>query len=221
MGLSIYYAIRYLFSNYISSQVEKPYQFIFKLIIISAFINSSYFLCEQVLNINFLISGSIREVGEKMLNCNISFEELVKKINSIISFETTLNVFSFDGMIRSFTSFGLFNLLFSYSLRYIVVKVFILITPFMIITLLNTSTSWIFKAWIKSVMSLLVVQSIISVILIIIFATDFSANNTFAKLLYIGSIYALIKANSYTRQIIGGISTDISSGVSSLKNMIK
>ena len=221
MGLSIYYAIRYLFSNYISSQVEKPYQFIFKLIIISAFINSSYFLCEQVLNINFLISGSIREVGEKMLNCNISFEELVKKINSIISFETTLNVFSFDGMIRSFTSFGLFNLLFSYSLRYIVVKVFILITPFMIITLLNTSTSWIFKAWIKSVTSLLVVQSIISVILIIIFATDFSANNTFAKLLYIGSIYALIKANSYTRQIIGGISTDISSGVSSLKNMIK
>lgn len=221
MGLSIYYAIRFLFSNYISSQVEKPYQFIFKLIIISAFINSSYFICEQVLNINFLISASIREVGEKMLNCNISFEELIKKINSIVSFETTLNVFSFDGMIKSFTSFGLFNLLFSYSLRYIMIKVFIIITPFMIITLLNTSTSWIFKSWIKSVISLLAVQSIISVILVIIFSTDFSANNTFSKLLYIGSIYALIKANSYTRQIIGGISTDISAGVSGLKNLKK
>lgn len=221
MGLSIYYAIRFLISNYISSQVEKPYQFIFKLIIISAFINSSYFICEQVLNINFLISASIRDVGEKMLNCNISFEQLIIKINSIISFETTLNVFSFDGMIKSFTSFGLFNLLFSYSLRYIMIKVFVIITPFMIITLLNTSTSWIFKAWIKSVISLLVVQSIISVILVIIFSTDFSANNTFSKLVYIGSIYALIKANSYTRQIIGGISTDISSGISGLNKLRK
>lgn len=173
------------------------------------------------MNINFLVSASIREVGEKMLNCNISFEELIVKINSIVSFETTLNVFSFDGMIKSFTSFGLFNLLFSYSLRYIMIKVFIILTPFMIITLLNTSTSWIFKSWFKSVISLLIVQSIISVILVIIFSTDFSANNTFSKLIYIGSIYALIKANMYTRQIIGGISTDISAGISSLNKLSK
>lgn len=210
-----------MFSNYTSAQVEKPYQFIFKLLIIGVCVNFSYFICEQILNINFLISGSIREVGEKMLGINISFEELIKEINKIISFETTLNIFSFDGMIKSFTSFGLFNLLFSYSLRYIMIKVFVILTPFMIITLLNTSTSWIFKSWIKSVISLLFVQSFISIILVIIFSMDFSANNTFTKLIYIGSIYALIKANSYTKQIIGGISTEISAGASSLKNIIK
>lgn len=221
VGLSIYYAIRYMSSIYTSSQVERPYQFIFKLIIVTAFVNCSYFICEEFLNINFLISGSIRTVGENLLNTNISFEELIIKINSIVSRETTLNVFSFDGMIKSFTSFGLFNLLFSYSLRYIMVKVFVIITPFMIITLLNTSTSWIFKMWMKSVLSLLLVQSLISIILVIIFSTDFSANNTFTKLIYIGSIYALIKANSYTRQILGGISTDVSSNISSLNRMIK
>lgn len=221
VGLSIYYAIRYMSSIYTSSQVERPYQFIFKLIIVTAFVNCSYFICEEFLNINFLISGSIRTVGENLLNTNISFEELIIKINSIVSRETTLNVFSFDGMIKSFTSFGLFNLLFSYSLRYIMVKVFVIITPFMIITLLNTSTSWIFKMWMKSVLSLLLVQSLISIILVIIFSTDFSANNTFTKLIYIGSIYALIKANSYTRQILGGISTDVSSNISSLSRMIK
>lgn len=221
VGLSIYYAIRYMSSIYTSTQVERPYQFIFKLIIVTAFVNCSYFICEEFLNINFLISGSIRTVGENLLNTNISFEELIIKINSIVSRETTLNVFSFDGMIKSFTSFGLFNLLFSYSLRYIMVKVFVIITPFMIITLLNTSTSWIFKMWMKSVLSLLLVQSLISIILVIIFSTDFSANNTFTKLIYIGSIYALIKANSYTRQILGGISTDVSSNISSLNRMIK
>ena len=221
VGMAIYYAIRLLFSNYSLAQVEKPYQFIFKLLVIGIFVNSSYFLCEQVLNINFLVSGSIREVGEKMIGCNISFEELIKEINKIISFDTTLNIFSFDGVIKSFTTYGLFGLLFSYALRYILVKVFVILTPFAIITLLNSSTSWIFKSWIKSVLSMLLVQSIISIILVIIFSMDFSMNNTYTKLLYIGSIYALIKANSIIRQIIGGISTDVSANVSGIKKLIK
>ena len=221
IGLAIYYAMRFMFSMYTSSQVEKPYQFIFKLILVVAFVNSSYFICEQILDINFYISGAVREVGEKLLDTNISFENLIVKINSIVSNETTLNVFSFDGMIKSFTSFGLFNLLFSYSLRYVMVKVFVIITPFMIITLLNNSTAWIFKSWIKSVFSLLIVQTFISVILLVIFASDFSEGTTFTKLVYIGCIYALTRANSYVRQILGGISTEVSASVSTIKRMIQ
>ena len=221
VGLAIFYAVRYLFSSYSNTQVEKPYQFIFKLLIISICINCSYFVCEQIININWLISGSIRAIGEDLLNTNISFEELVIKINTIIGTDATLNVFSFDGMIKSFTSFGLFNLLFSYYLRYIMLKVFILMTPFAIITLLNTSTSWIFKSWIKSVISLLVLQSIVAIILLIIFATEFTENSILTKLIYVGSIYALMKANTYTSQIFGGISASVSSNVPSLKNLIK
>ncbi|MBQ3407813.1 MAG: hypothetical protein IJH12_01235 [Clostridia bacterium] len=221
IGFSIYYAIRYLFSEYSNSQVERPYQFIFKLIIISIFINSSYFICEKVIEINFYISGSIRWVGEHFSGENISFEQLIKKINNIFFINSTLNVFSFDGMIKSFTSIGLLNLLFSYSLRYIMIKVFILISPIMIITLLNSTTSWIFKSWMKSVFSLLFVQSLISIILIIIFSTDFLENNIFSKLIYIGSIYALIKANTYTAHIFGGIVTDINSNLVNIKKLIK
>lgn len=221
IGLSIYYATRLLFSTYTGAQVEKPYQFIFKLLMITVGINFSYFLCEQVLNINFLLSASIREVGEKLLNSNISFEQLILKNNLILTSEAQLNVFSFDGIIKSFTSFSLFNLVFSYALRYIMVKVFILLTPFAFVTLLNNNTSWIFKSWLKSLFSLLIVQSFIAIILLIVFSIDFSINNTFSKILYVGSIYALIKANSYTKQIIGGISTEVSSGMSGLKKIIK
>ena len=135
--------------------------------------------------------------------------------------DTTLNVFSFDGMIKSFTSLGLLNLLFSYSLRYVMIKVFIIMTPIMIITLLNGSTAWIFKTWMKSVISLLFVQSIISIILIIIFSSNYIDNNIFSKLLYVGSIYALIKANTYTAHIFGGFVTDVSSNIMSIKNLIK
>jgi len=221
IGFSLYYAIRYLFSEYTNQQIERPYQFIFKLIIISIFINSSFFLCEKVIEINFYISGSIRWVGEKFTGENISFENLIIKINNIFYNNSTLNVFSFDGMIKSFTSFGLLNLLFSYSLRYIMIKVFILITPIMLITLLNNTTTWIFKSWIKSVISLLFVQSLISIILIIIFSTTYLENNIFSKLIYIGSIYALVKANAYTAHIFGGIATDIGNGLLNIKNIIK
>lgn len=220
-GLAIFYAVRYLSSIYSNSQVEKPYQFIFKLIIVSICVNSTHFICEQILELNFLISGSIRSIGENLLHMSISFEDLILKVNSLFYSGTTLNVFSFDGMIKSFTSFGLLNLLFSYSLRYIMIKVFILITPLMLITMLNSNTSWIFKSWLKSVLSLLFVQSLISIILLIIFSTNFIENNIFSKLLYVGSIYALIKANAYTSHIFGGIVTDVNTNLSNIKKIIK
>lgn len=220
-GLAIFYAVRYLSSIYSNSQVEKPYQFIFKLIIVSICVNSTHFICEQILELNFLISGSIRSIGENLLHMSISFEDLILKIDSLFYSGMTLNVFSFDGMIKSFTSFGLLNLLFSYSLRYIMIKVFILITPLMLITMLNSNTSWIFKSWLKSVLSLLFVQSLISIILLIIFSTNFIENNIFSKLLYVGSIYALIKANAYTSHIFGGIVTDVNTNLSNIKKIIK
>ena len=221
IGFAIYYAIRYLFSEYLNSNIERPYQFIFKLIIVIIFVNSSFFICEKIIEINFYISGSIRWIGENFIGESISFEKLILKINNIFFVNSSLNVFSFDGMIKSFTSFGLLNLLFSYSLRYIMIKVFIIITPIMIITLLNNTTSWIFKSWMKSVISLLIVQSILSIILIIIFSTNFIENNILSKLLYIGSIYALMKANSYTAHIFGGIVTDVNANIMSMKNLIK
>lgn len=221
VGLTIYYAIKLLFSSYITTQVEKPYQFIFKILIVTVCVNFSYFICEQILNINYLISGAIREVGEKVLGTNISFEELIIRINSNILSDGTINLFSFDGVIKSFTSISLLNLLFSYALRYVMIKVFVILTPFAIITLLNNSTSWIFKSWIKSVITLLFIQSFVSIILIVIFSMTFSIGDTFSKLIYIGSIYALIKANSFLRQIIGGIATEVSSGISSIKSLIK
>lgn len=220
VGFVIYYGIRYMCSSYVSSKVERPYQFIFKLIIVVAFVNCSFFICEEVLSINSFISNAIRGIGESVFHTSINFENLIIKINCIVSNDGTINVFSFDGMIKGFTSFGLFNLLFSFSLRYVMVKVFVLITPFMIITTLNESTAWIFKSWLKSVFSLLIVQSMVSIILLIIFANDFSVSNTYTKLMYIGSIYALMRANSYVRQIFGGISTDVSSNISSMKRMI-
>lgn len=221
-GFALYYCFKLLFSHISYLELESPYQFVFKLIIFGILINYSYFICEQILSINNLISSAICDVGKNIFNTDISFSNLILKLNSIINIEenSNFNIFSIDGLIKSFISIGLFNLVFSYSLRYILLKVFILITPFAILTLINKSTSWFFKTWLRTFLSLLLIQSFVSIILIIIFTLQFNSEDLFSKFLYIGGIYALSKSNSYLRELIGGISTDVSANFNSFKNKI-
>lgn len=223
VGFSLYYAIRLIYSYYMNLQIERPYQFIFKLLIFGIVMNCSYFICNQFIQINSFISDAIRTVGSNIFGHNISFSELINKLNYLSIKENEFNIFSFDGLIKSFISISLFNLIFSYSLRYIMVKVFILITPFAILSLVNESTSWFFKTWLRTVLSLLLQQSLIAIILLIIFSFNFSSNNIISQLMCIGGIYALVRANSYIRSLIGGISTDVSNnfniGSKFLKNI--
>lgn len=223
LGFAIFYIIRYFYSHYTNSYTEQPFQFLFKLFIFAILSNSSFFLVEQLLNINSLISLSIREVGEIIFNCNISFSKLILNLNNVIidANASGLNIFSLDGIFKSFISINLLNLLFTYSLRYIILKAFLLITPFAILTLINSSTSWFFKSWIKATISLLLLQSFVALILLITFSIDFTSTDILSKILCIGSIYALTKANSIIRELIGGISTDISGNLNSLKYLLK
>lgn len=212
LAIIIYYAIRYSYSVFTGNNVEKPTQFIFKMIIIGIFINSSFFLCEQILNINYLISGSIQDIGKSIINKDITFSCLIQNLNSVISIgENSFDLFSFDGIIKGFISVGLLNILFSYSLRYIIIQVFVLTTPLAMLSLINSSSYWIFKSWSKAFFSLLLLQSFVSLILIIMLSLD-----TSNKLLLIGSIYALIRANTFIREILGGVSIDVSSNISSI-----
>ena len=215
--------MRYAYSHYTNCYTEQPFQFIFKLFIFAILSSSSYFLIEQVININALISLAIRELGESIFNCNISFSQLILKLNNIITSDKTtpINVFSLDGVLKSFITINLINLLFTYSLRYVILKVFILITPFAILTLINSSTSWFFKSWFKATLSLLLLQSFVALILLITFSIDYSSGSILSKVLCIGSIYALTKANSYMRDLVGGISTEVSGNLNSLRYLIK
>lgn len=218
-GLVLYYIFRLLYSHFLSIEIEKPIQFLFKLIFFAIIINCSFFLCEQLITINSYISLSIRELGESIFKVNISFAELVKKINSTINISnSTFNAFSLDGIIKSFISIELLNLVFTQSLRYILIKLFVLITPFAILSLINHSTSWFFRAWFKSILSLLIIQSFISLILLITFSINSDSTNILTKLMYIGSLYAIIKSNFYVKELIGGITASISNNLYSIQS---
>ena len=212
LGLFLFYLIRYYYFNIIDVSIEKPTQFIFKLFIFTFIVNFCFFIVEKVLDINFLFSSSIQEIGKNIVKEDISFSHLLTFINQkTISDSSSVNILSFDGFIRSFITIGFVNLLISYSLRYILLQVLLIFTPFSILSLINDSTSWIFKSWSKCLFYLLIIQIFIPLLLIIIFCID--TNN---KILFVSGIYSLIKINDYVREIFGGMGLNLSSNISNI-----
>lgn len=215
IGFSLYYAIRLLYSHFSYVEIERPYQFVFKLLIFAIVLQFSYFICEQILQVNYYLSGSIIEIGSSLLHTPISFENFITNINELIQIEeSNFSIFSVDGILKGFVSFQLLNLMFSYSLRYIMIKVLVLIAPFSFLCLINHSTSWFFKIWLRNLLSLLLLQCLVSFILLLLFSIDFSSQDLLGKFVYIGGIYALSRAGNYIKEWLGGISTEISSGLS-------
>lgn len=210
LGFLIFYSLKYLISSFhIFNNLERPYQFIFKLFVCVFCMNFSFYFCELLIDLTSILSSSIRSLGESIFDCNIDFSTLVTKINLILSFNSSIDLFSLDGVLKSIISVGFFNLIFTYSLRFIMIRVFILLSPFAILSLCNNSTSFLFKTWLKSFLSLLFLQVLIAIILLITFSILPSDIALLSKILYIGSVFALIKANSYMQELLGGISTSV------------
>ena len=213
-GFILYYSIKYLFSHFNYNQIEKPSQFIFKIIIFGICINSSYFFIKEILNFTSTITLALRGIGEDLFHQNICFSELILEINKSVGItSSSLDVFSLDGIIKISLSSSLLSLVFTYAFRYIMVKIFILLTPVAFLSLILQNTSWFFKSWIRNLFSLLFIQIIVSLVLLILFSMDYSSGNLIIKFIYIGAIYALIKANSFSREFLGGVSTTISQNV--------
>lgn len=218
IGLTLYYACFLMMSKFTLSQIQNPSQFIFKLFFAAVSINSSLFIVEQFVTLFSNVSLSIREIGEITFSENICLSTFIEKFNSSVYVDnSSLNIFSLDGLMKGFVSVGLLNLAILYSIRYVLIKVFIIFAPFAFISLVTHKTSWIFRSWLKLFISLLSLQLLVSLILLISFSIKFNSNDVFSKFVYMGSIYALIRSNSFIKDFMGGLSTDVNMGISNIK----
>ena len=129
----------------------------------------------------------------------------------------SINVFSLDGIIKGTVTVSLLNLVFSYSLRYVMVKILILLAPFAFLSLTMENTAHFFKSWYKNLFSLLFVQIMVAIVLLLLFSMDYSKANLLNKFIYLGGIYALIMSNSIVRELFGGMSTAVQSGITRLR----
>ena len=216
----LYYSIKYLLSHLTYDRIDKPSSFFIKMVLYAICMNSSFFIVELFIDLISYISLFIRSIGEDLFQESICFSSLITNINTNISVDTSaLNIFTIDGLIKGILSMSLLNLVFTYSLRYIFIKVFVLITPFAFLSLILSNTSWFIKAWLKNLFSLLFIQIIVSIILLLMFSVDFSNTDLFSKFIYVGGMYGLIRANSLVRDFIGGVSTTVTQSVKSFTNL--
>lgn len=213
-GFLLYYIVKLILANLSISEAERPSKFLLKLLFFAICMNSSFFLCKELFFFTSAISSSIKLLGEQLFHTNISFSNLVVHLNSIISIEeSSLNIFSIDGMLKSMISISFINLTFSYSIRYILLQVFVLISPFAFLCLSLPNTHHFFRSWFQCFISLLLVQVFVALVLVLIFAINFHSTNILSKFLICGSVFVLIRANSYIREFLGGLNTEFTSGI--------
>ena len=217
IGFLLYYAVKLMMENYTFEKIESPPQFIFKCIIYGICMNCSFFIIEQILQLNIGICDLIRGLGEDLFGKSICFKELICIINNNLNMDKNIDIFTLDGLIKGTLTISLLNLVFTYALRYVLIKILIILSPFAFLSLTLANTSYFFKTWYKNLIALLFIQIIVAIILLLLFSIDYSSKNLLNKFIYLGGIYALIRANSISREIFGGISTTVQSSFNGLK----
>lgn len=221
-GFVIYYAISLLLSHLTFAQVENPLQFIFKLLLCSLAINGSMFLCNFIIFLVSSISELIKLLASTSLGVEISFVSLINNLNPQNFFlDGLFNLFSFDGLLKSLISISFITLIISYAIRFVMIKVFVLLSPFAILSLSNAKTSWFFKSWLKNFLSMLFLQILIALILVIYFSISLNENLIIRELIQFGIIFTLVKANSFMRDFMGGLSSDVNFTNVSMFSMFK
>ena len=219
LGIFIYYSIKLLLSHLTMSKIQSPVQFFFKSLIFLAFMNASFWICSEIIDIISIITKTINILSVDLFNKEISFQIFIEKLNHLFyKKDATYNLFSFDGIVKSFSSIGMINLIFTYSLRYIMIQLFVLLSPFAFISLILEGTEHFFKSWFRNFISLLLIQVLLSFILLLSHTFEYLSDPTIIKLLYIATIYAINRANIFMKELLGGISFNINNAINSFKS---
>lgn len=196
VGLVLFYVLNFAVSHLIYTKVDSPYQFIFKCIIFITCSYSSFWLCSQAIKFTSLITDLIKEIGQSITGYEITFANLIDNINSALY--TSLQIFdilSFDGLLKFSTSLILIYILITYSIRYIMCILLILISPFSFLSLINNTFDGFFKGWIKQFLELLFAQILVSLLLVIAFCIDFDSGDFISKITYFSLLSIIAKCH--------------------------
>ncbi len=219
LAFILYYAVRLMTSNFSGQAVESPYQFIIRAIFVAIFMNFSLTICTSIVSATSDITNFICSLSDNIFDITASFSTLFETLSSS---SKEFNMFSLSGILSGVLSMSSFTLVISFALRYILVKLLILLSPFAILCLLNNNTVGIFKSWYKCFFTILFLQIFIALILLLSFSITYdNIESPLKELLLVGVIMALLKSNEYVKELLGGlgISNNFQAGISGIKSM--
>lgn len=198
-----YYIICTFISMYNGKKIENFYSFILKMVLVLIFVNNSYYLCEQILNIFSIITNAIADFGKDAVGKEINFVNLNEKVTSIKKLMKD-DAISLNGIIRGIISFASINIMINFSIRYVTIIFLIVFSPIGIILSFSKITRGIFKSWLNMLIVNLSIQVITKFILIIPLAFK-TVNSDIFKMVVIGTMYLLYKLNTFIKEILNKI----------------
>lgn len=206
--------VEYMMSMYNGNKPSSIYKRVIKIIICSVFMSSSIYICKVVININYIFTEMIADIGETLVGEKICFESFKEKITDLNEYMNQ-DFVSLDGIIKGFVSFGTITLLINYASRYVTIIFIILTSPIAIMFSASNLTRGIFKAWIKTGITNLFIQWITMFILIVPLAFN-EIGTTIYKVIIVGTIYLMYRINSFSREILGNISEKVESEIKNI-----
>lgn len=216
----LYYAIRLILSYFTGNNIDPPYKFFIKAVLVAIFMNFSLSLCSFLIDSTYQISSFFCALGEDLFGKEISFITFTNELKKTLNVNS--DIFSLNGILASTLYISSFSLIINFSLRYVLIKILIILSPFVLLCLINQTTESFFKSWFKCFFSLLILQVIVSIILLLSFTlVNETANPLFNNILLVGAINALLKANEFVKELIGGlgINANIQNGITNIKSM--
>lgn len=204
--LIIYYTFTVIISMYNGNKAESIYHIIFKLLLITLLVNSSYYLIEQILNLNQALTEATEKLCQGLAQKEITFENLKESILNIKDFMKS-DFLSLDGVIKGVLSFGTVTILINFCLRYVTIIFLIIISPIALCLLFSNLTKNVFYTWIKMLVTNLLLQVIIKIILVVPLMYK-DVNSIMYKIILVGTIYIIYKLNNFTKEIFSKFSKD-------------
>lgn len=197
--LIIYYTFTVIISMYNGSKFENIYHIIFKLLLITLLVNSSYFIIEKILELNDALTQTVENLCKNLAGQEITFENMKETIIHIKDFVKS-DFLSLDGVIKGVLSFGIVTILINFCVRYVTVIFLIVISPITFCFLFSDLTKNIFYTWMKMLITNLLLQIVLKVILMIPLMYK-DINSVMYKIILVGAIYIIYKLNNFVKEI--------------------
>lgn len=195
----VYHILTNLISMYNGNKVPNMYSFLIRIVFVIILVNSSYYICEQILHIFELFTNSVDIFAREIAGKSVDFQSLKEVIISINDFMKS-DLLSLDGIIKGMISFGAVSLLINFSIRYVTIIFLIIISPFALVSLASDLSIEFFKTWIKLIVTNLLVQIVVKLFIIIPLMYKHT-NNIMYKIILVGTIYLIYRINTFTKEI--------------------
>lgn len=157
-GVVLYYVFKSIISLYSSTSINNIYYFVIKIIMISIISSNSLYICKEIININYMLSDTTKTFLEEVSNKKIDYSFLEDNISTLDDFFNLADKGGINGLKDMLICIYILALVIFFSIRYVVVNLCIIISPFVFLCLINDKSKSIFYFWAKILVFNLLIQ---------------------------------------------------------------